>query len=384
MEVVFIVGAVQALFLTVLVINKKEKFSGDFLLVALLLLMGFMLLGYTMEVKGADVDYPIFLSFYTTLPVLVGPLLYLYALVYTRQSDRINTLFFLHTLPYMIFTIGVLLQFFVYSEGSVAEDILLIEDGDHPMFVALELWRIFGAPVYLLVSLQLLRKHRNRVEVHFSYTEEIDLKWLRYVIWIMLLLYMVVVIINILSNFNSVFDYRIGDNIIYATITVIVFLIGYYGLKQQVIFSPAAFSNSNIQSGENPDILKPKRKYAHSGLSDHKAQRLVDALRKHMEEEQPFLNGKLTLNDVASHLGVSTNHLSQVINENLNKNFFDFINQYRIELVKQKMMDPTQSHLTILGMAYDSGFNSKSGFNDVFKKFTGCTPSQYRDKMKEA
>jgi len=80
---------------------------------------------------------------------------------------------------------------------------------------------------------------------------------------------------------------------------------------------------------------------------------------------------------VATALQISTNHLSQVINENLDKNFFDFVNGYRVEMVKQKMKDPSNKNYTLLSLAYDCGFNSKSSFNAIFKKYTGSTPSQY-------
>ena len=102
-----------------------------------------------------------------------------------------------------------------------------------------------------------------------------------------------------------------------------------------------------------------------------------------MENERPYLNAKLSLRDVADYLGISTNHLSQVINENLKENFFDFVNGYRIAAVKRMMNDPTNSHLTLLGMAYESGFNSKSSFNATFKKMTGSTPSQYQKQTSQ-
>ena len=100
-----------------------------------------------------------------------------------------------------------------------------------------------------------------------------------------------------------------------------------------------------------------------------------------METDQPFLDGKLTLSQVAQNLGISNNHLSQVINENLGKNFYDFVNGYRVALVKEEIANPRKAHLTLLAIAYESGFSSKSSFNEVFKKFTGLTPSQYQKQL---
>ena len=99
-----------------------------------------------------------------------------------------------------------------------------------------------------------------------------------------------------------------------------------------------------------------------------------------MTEEKPYLNEDLTSKEVAQKLNISTNHLSQVINENLGKNFFDFVNGYRVDLAKQKLSDPANNIYTIISLAYDCGFSSKSSFNAIFKKFVGVTPSEFRNK----
>ena len=96
-----------------------------------------------------------------------------------------------------------------------------------------------------------------------------------------------------------------------------------------------------------------------------------------MENEKPYLNNRLGLKDVAEYLNISVHHLSQVINEQLDKNFFDFVNDYRVTEVKNLLRDPKHKQFTLLAIAYDCGFNSKSSFNSVFKKITGLTPSSY-------
>src|SRR5690625_7676704 len=100
-----------------------------------------------------------------------------------------------------------------------------------------------------------------------------------------------------------------------------------------------------------------------------------------MIKEKPYLESDLTLPKLAEGLNVFTHHLSQVINEVHDKNFFNFINKYRIEEVKRKIQDPKFKNYTLLGIAYESGFNSKSAFNRAFRNFTGTTPSKYRDSF---
>ncbi len=378
MEFVFIVGAVQAFFLTFMVINKKSKSKGDYVLMLLMLLMGFNLLGYALEVMGIDTDYPIFLGFYTAVGLLMGPLVYLYILSYTNSSQKFNPLYLLHALPYLFFTTVVFLQFTVNSQGSIIEDKYIIEDSQKPIFFIMGLFRVFWGTIYLIAGLIILKKHSLKISKQFSYTENIDLKWLKYVLIMMIVIWGTVIFINIISNFNKFIDYRLGDNIIQLVITIVVFLTGYFGIKQQIIFSP---STGNMQSSEKLKIStgsnEVKKQYLKSGLSKEDSQNHLHRLQNYMKAEQPYSNGKLSLKEVAEYLDISPNHLSQVINENLNKNFFYFVNGYRVDLVKEKMRDSSNKNITLLGIAYDSGFNSKSSFNSIFKKITGLTPSQY-------
>lgn len=371
-EIIYIIGAVQALFFSGLIINKRNKSLGDYVLFVWFILLAIMLIAYSLEVIGIEDQFPIFWSLNTSLPMLIGPITLLYVLAYTKRDQNIHPLFALHFLPYIIFTAIVCLKMTVYSEPTVRENITVIEDARAPVFFIFEQVRILIGPIYLTICLYVLKKHTVRINRYFSYTEDIDLRWIRNVIRMLVLIYATVIVMNIISNWNEFIPWRLGDNIIYLMVTVTVFVNGYYGIKQQIIFSPATNSDSKKKSKQNK-----KSQYLKSGLSAAESKAHLDALLSYMEQEQPYLDGKLSLVQVADHLGISTNHLSQVINSELNKNFFDFINGYRVELIKQKMNDSSNSHLTLLGMAYESGFNSKSSFNSIFKKYTGTTPSQY-------
>ena len=101
-----------------------------------------------------------------------------------------------------------------------------------------------------------------------------------------------------------------------------------------------------------------------------------------MEEEKIFKQIKLTLGELAEMISISSHNLSEVINTKTGMNFFDFINRYRIEEVKKEIIKPVNDNLTLLAVAMDVGFNSKSSFNTLFKRYVGLTPSQYRDSLK--
>ncbi|NJO02018.1 MAG: helix-turn-helix transcriptional regulator [Bacteroidia bacterium] len=97
-----------------------------------------------------------------------------------------------------------------------------------------------------------------------------------------------------------------------------------------------------------------------------------------MQHEKPHLNPDLTLGELADRVGLSTHHLSQLLNGEIGKNFFDFVNEYRINEMKEKLTDSACAHLKIEELAFSSGFNSKSVYSTAFKKMTGTTPSQFR------
>ena len=105
---------------------------------------------------------------------------------------------------------------------------------------------------------------------------------------------------------------------------------------------------------------------------------IVQKLENHMKVNEPFMDSSLSVYDLANQINVSSRELSNAINHNLNKHFFDYVNEYRIKKAMQLFQQTTDEKLTVLEVLYDVGFNSKSSFNTAFKKFTGQTPSEYR------
>lgn len=305
----------------------------------------------------------------------LGAITFIYVDVLTSQKQEFKWYYLLHGLPYVTFTVILFIKLQSNENPVITEAIMEIEDSRTQIMLAQTIINVFNGPVYMVVSWILLKKHDRNIHSKFSYTENIDLKWLKYVMASFVVLLIVVVFMNVASNYNDFIQWRTADNIIFSTFTLLVFFLGYHGVKQQIIFSPISTDpnngNTKIQIGNN------KSQYINSSLTENESKGHLKKLIDLMENEQPYLDGKLSLNQVAEGLAISPNHLSQVINENLNKNFFDFVNGYRIELIKKKMMAPESKNLTILALAYDSGFNSKSSFNNIFKKVTGATPSQY-------
>ena len=153
---------------------------------------------------------------------------------------------------------------------------------------------------------------------------------------------------------------------------------GYLGLRQPAIFTQAFVSQ---QTAIEESVNQTVEKYHRSGLDKETSLVFLNELASHMETNKPYLEGDLVLPQLARQLGISANYLSQVINEQLKVNFYDFINGYRVEDAKRLMKNTGQKNSNILNIALDSGFNSKSAFYTAFKKATSMTPTQYRKTL---
>jgi AraC-like DNA-binding protein len=121
------------------------------------------------------------------------------------------------------------------------------------------------------------------------------------------------------------------------------------------------------------ESIKPKTTLLDAITTTEYSSRLM----AHISENKPYLNPDLSLRDLANQIDIHPNHLSWILNQSIGKNFNEFINQYRIEAFKSKAKARENKHLTIEGLAYESGFNSKTVFNTYFKRETGLTPRQF-------
>lgn len=133
--------------------------------------------------------------------------------------------------------------------------------------------------------------------------------------------------------------------------------------------------------GEKTTFDLSKRKYKKPLLDKALLKNYKLQLEALMSKEKPYLEPDLTLRSLAQRLNIPSNHLSRLLNEGFDQNFAEFINTYRLETFKAKVADPAQRQLTILALAYDSGFNSKTVFNTFFKKTMGMTPKAYWKKV---
>jgi AraC-like DNA-binding protein len=305
--------------------------------------------------------------------MLHGLFLYYYILSLVSDKKEIRNKDFLHFIPFILFNLYLLIASFLPETAVKLNIERLSMDYDPPLlFLFFLILTALSGTVYFLFSIKLFRKLDINIFNNYSNSKDINLSWLRKLILIFGIIWTSLMTVTIIHHVFHMFSMLFCTDGLFLSLSVFVILIGYFGLKQKVIF----FSESIIVSGNSIEI---QTKYAGSKLKDSEAKIYVEKLDKHMASSKPHLNSDLTLLQLASDINITPHLLSQIINDHYKLNFFDYINQYRVQEFKAAVADPKNKNYSLLGIAFECGFNSKSAFNRMFKKSTGLTPSKFKE-----
>jgi AraC-like DNA-binding protein len=257
---------------------------------------------------------------------------------------------------------------------SPAEQMVFLEKiySSQSMFshfsIALYLLQAF---IYLILCLHLLVVHIQKIKQTFSAIERINLSWIRHLIFLFILIWVIVLGLQAFLPKHLLIE-NLDDAVTYFLIALFIFIIGYRGMSQ-----PEIFSGLTGETSLNGESARGK-KYKKTGLSLQKGKLMKEQLLRLMKEKRPYLDSGLTLPQVADMMGVPPHQLSQVINESMEQNFYQLVNQYRLEEARRRLSHPDINKDKLLKIAFDSGFNSLPTFNRVFKNLTGESPSAYR------
>lgn len=294
----------------------------------------------------------------------IGPSLYFYLRRLTgAPSPFANLLNLLHWLPAIAIEL-LLLPFFLMSPEE-KEVFLADPSGVYP-FLVMHVW--WGFHVQLLLYLAFcqphLRSYRQRHSEHHSELSAVNLRWLQ------LLCYgfVVQILAERLLPALKITSSSLSDT---AAMVIYVFIIAVTWL---------ALGQSRLQLAGAAQPATLTRKYYRSGLRDDSARYHLDKLERLMADERVYLDGELSLQSLADRLKISPHHLSQILNDKLKKNFYDYVNERRVEYAKQLLLQEPQ--LSIIDIAFDSGYNSRNSFYNAFRRHAGMTPSDYRRRQR--
>jgi AraC-like DNA-binding protein len=372
LSVIYLIGAVQGLFLIIALLDEKigAHKANRYL--------AFFLMVFTLSLIDEFLFQSRFLKEYPQLIGLIWPLEFLYAPLfyfYIRTLTSIEHSFekkktFLHFVPFVVGIVFALPTWLLdngqkvallYGQSLTSEALFWATSCDMlaTLLAALQI------TVYLWISFRYLRSHQKHIRQQFSTIEDKNLSWLKMLLWLLAALWMLHIIDMFFSHMLGIGD-RAGE-LLFVLLVLFIYGMGYMGLRQPVIF-------------QHNELLvdEAQEKYAKSKLSQEQNQHIKRVLLHVIENNKPYLEGNITLSGLAQEVGCSANHLSQVINSVFAQTFFDFINSYRIKEAKQLLLSEASTDMTILSVALESGFNSKSAFYTAFKKEVGMTPTAYK------
>ncbi len=400
LPVLLLFGAALGFFLALVLAGiKRGNRIANRILAGILFLFSVDLVEGFMSVTYALTKIPCLIGLNWPLTFLYGPLVYFYvkALTGTGTYSRRSNLFlhfipavllYLYLAPFYLAAPGVKTHAWFVQHGSLRNYFHFVD----PILYVI-LFQIAG---YLVLSLRLLAFHTRLIRQNFSSIETINLAWLRNLIVSCIGLLAVSIFFAVSSQYIGI--YKEAEFLNHLIKVVLIYVLGYKGIQQPEIFTaekynperddttqtdgqakhPASFSEKgqSVEAGDHAD------KYRKSALTEEQAEKILARLVQIMETEKPYLETGLTLTMLSNMLDVSSHHLSQVINENVGKSFFDFVNGYRVEDAKRAITAPGADRFSILGIAMDAGFNSKSAFYTAFKKHTGMTPTRFKELAK--
>jgi len=352
-------GIVQGIFTVLLLNTGAKKGRANFFLSILILALSFNIAHLLFA--GAVIDHMSARVYSMGDPtfLLIPPLLWFYVLELTGKRVYRSFKLMFHFFPFLLVVVCSL----TFHSMASPDFTRFLTDYRNVIVIMFWVMVVIQYATYQLLVHRRWIGYQRIIQQEVSNTENVDISWVRFLMAVFLL-------INLFFLFNLVaMMHRDGirpgitGGVIFS---MAVFALGYKGLLQKEIFKK-----------ETEKV--PEGKINQPAYQADQAQ--IDQLLKHMTEKKPYLDPELTLSSLAKEVSMSRSQLSVLINEGIGDNFYDFVNKYRVEQVKKLMIDPAMKNYSMLGLALEAGFKSKSTFNLIFKRFTGLTPTEYRKNL---
>lgn len=355
------------------------------LVIGLIISLGFSVYFYSVSLKQSNVDkflgavflmifltflynhlwytdflktHPEYLFFDIGIPFLLGPMIWFYVLSLTNNEEAVAEKV-MHYVPVVLIYFSIL-------------DLILLP-ADQKLEIVSQQARVAGirysiitimqfipVPVYLIAGIIRVKKYEKSLKNVFSSVEEINQKWLIILLVAFLIFWLIISVGLVVLNFFVLA--KAISYIVILTFVIFLLFVGIYGIyKNKSIKKLNELATE--ENEEKTDFYDSKNEY--------------DFIEKYVNENKPYLLVDLTINDLAKTLKIPPHKLSRILNNQFKNNFFDYVNSKRVDEFKQKIINKEHEKFSIISLAYDSGFNSKSAFYRYFKKIEGVTPGEF-------
>jgi AraC-like DNA-binding protein len=361
----------------VLLVTAANKAANKYLAALVFICVGALFHNFLLEATIYG-QFPKLYFLPVILSLGIGPLLYLYIQKLIGTSILKSSIVFLHLLP-------VLIQFLVYLFCFVQTPeakYIIWKDWYEPLIKPIQIFTVYVSVFsYLYFSYQLFLEYKLKLNQFYSNTDKITMSWLPIFLRVFLIYYALsLIFLTVSALFKIQGDYFPSDLIR----CIIIFTIAVFAIRQNSL-STVQHNLESLTIEEtqhkplslNEQIEEPDQaKFIDKSKEKEVNTFLLQSIIELVEQEQLYLNPELTIADIAGRLNFSTKTISQTINLGLQKSFSTFINQYRVNVFKERLASGKHKHLSILGLAFECGFNSKSSFNRIFKEVTGHVPKE--------
>ncbi|WP_163718547.1 helix-turn-helix domain-containing protein [Mangrovibacterium lignilyticum] len=374
---VYYLGVSQSLFSAIFILFGKKLKLADIMLASWFFYLAAL---FVMNIVKQEVGYhgdlwPVSLILVIGFPIS----LFMYSKYITNDYKLFRRKDYLYHLPQIIVFIAV-----VFAYDSDITDIVSFGDYYNSLVGLKYTIGIFFhicLVFYTIGAFYNILKFRRQMGNSYSFASQtINLSWLMFVIIAFFLVFTFIIGVSAYHTANSLSNnvelFRSG------ALLAFVYLLSFFGLKQQQLISA---EDSTVSLNIDAEFVESSsHRYKKSGLKELKAEEYLTSLVNYMNQSQAWKDPELTVAKLSEATNVPKYYISQVLNENLQKNFYTFVNEYRIECAKKMIVAPKYKDWSIVAISFECGFNSKAAFNNFFKKYTQMTPSEYKKSILDA
>ena len=359
MEYLFVISGVFSALFSLLILAKKKKSKEHWFLFVLFGLITINSI-YVFNFYRSEAFYyvPFFSELNYAIPIMYGTLLWFYSKAMISLDFKMRKQDYFHFAPFICFLLILI--------SPLILDVKLSES----KHVGYPFIKLLISPFYLFAVLLLLKNYRQRLKDNFAFDHKMKLMWLSWITLGAIVLWVIAVIGFGYNQFLEGQKNLLYDYYVVSFLALYLFVLAFLAFRYTDIFHTIKSEDVHVKLR---DDTSEKHKVENTEVEKEELNALLDI----MKSQKPYLDPMLSINKLSEISKLPQYKISKMLNSSLEKNFYDFINGYRIEEVKQKLEAGEADNYSILGIASDCGFNSKASFNRVFKKFTGTTPSAY-------
>jgi AraC-like DNA-binding protein len=366
MEYLYIVCIGLLVFFSFSLFTKKNKALSERIFSFWIVLLLITVISFFIYAKGLARNYPVFITLICDSHLLHGAFLHIYVLAFTNPSFKFRRSHLWNLIPMLVQIIFKLyLNFMVgemqcYQEGGCVED-------DNIYVTSTNIYKYLVLGIYILLTWRVVLKYKNEA---IAPRDLMRLEWVRQITMGVSFLYFGILLLQIGRYLFPVLFWErmlLGNTL--TTLFIYIFL--YLGNSYAYLFvSPSRSRFKNLSESFNPQACR-------QNIDNEEMGSIFKNLNEFMNKEKPFVKGQLTLKELSEMTGIPSISISQSINNLTGKSVIDYINTFRVNLLKEYLANPKNKNYKILALAEECGFTSKTTLIRIFRQHTGMTPGEF-------